>query len=315
METKVSYTIVGAFVLIFSAAIIAGVLWLSSSERRPKSYQSYQAYFSESVGGLVVNAPVRYRGVEVGKVLDIAIDPQDPERVRLLLGIERGTPVRVDTVAVLRVQALTGVAYVDLGGGSKGSAPLVAAQDQPYPVIRTEPSVWERLDAATSRLLADLDRTSQSMSALLDEDNRMALKRTLAHVEKLTATLAARSGTIDSGVANAALTLQNAAAASGELGRVIERIGRAADAMERMAAETSRAAASARETLEGARRVVDDAGGGLQQVGGQALPELTRLLAEARELAASLSRVSRQLERNPSVLLLGRESGPPGPGE
>ena len=61
----------------------------------------------ESVAGLNLNAPVKYNGVEVGKVSDIRLDPVNPEKVRLTFAIEHGTPIKADTVAVLKTQGLT----------------------------------------------------------------------------------------------------------------------------------------------------------------------------------------------------------------
>jgi phospholipid/cholesterol/gamma-HCH transport system substrate-binding protein len=68
METKVNYAIVGAFVLVLGAALIAGILWLASGGGFEKKYDFYLALVGESVAGLNLNAPVKYRGVDVGKV-------------------------------------------------------------------------------------------------------------------------------------------------------------------------------------------------------------------------------------------------------
>ncbi len=106
METKVSYAIVGAFVLVLSVAIAGGVLWISSGRVARKDYDTYLAYFTESVSGLNRQAPVKYKGVEVGSVREIGLDPTDPQRVQLVLAIERGVPIKQDTVAVLSVQGL-----------------------------------------------------------------------------------------------------------------------------------------------------------------------------------------------------------------
>ena len=103
-----NYTLVGAFVLVLGAALIGVVLWIASGGSVQRKYDLYLAIEEESVAGLNLNAPVKYNGVEVGKVKDIKLDPADPKRVRLMFAIERGTPVRQDTVAVLKTQGLTG---------------------------------------------------------------------------------------------------------------------------------------------------------------------------------------------------------------
>ncbi len=73
MEEKVNFAIVGVFVLGLGAALIAGVLWLSSGGAYRKAYDTYQTYMDESVSGLSRDAPVRYRGVEVGRVRRMAL--------------------------------------------------------------------------------------------------------------------------------------------------------------------------------------------------------------------------------------------------
>ena len=115
-----NYSVVGAFVLILGALLIAGVLWLASGGALQKSYNQYLAIADESVAGLNLNAPVKYNGVDVGKVRKIWLDPVNPQRVILLFAIERGTPIKEDTIAVLKTQGLTGIAYVELSGGAAG---------------------------------------------------------------------------------------------------------------------------------------------------------------------------------------------------
>jgi phospholipid/cholesterol/gamma-HCH transport system substrate-binding protein len=98
MESKVNFTVVGIFVLVLGAGLIVGVLWLSSGGAYRKTYDTYLLNMGESVSGLNLDAPVKYRGVEVGRVRRMAIAPDDVQLVQLTLDIERGTPVRQDTV-------------------------------------------------------------------------------------------------------------------------------------------------------------------------------------------------------------------------
>jgi phospholipid/cholesterol/gamma-HCH transport system substrate-binding protein len=293
VESKVNFTIVGLFTLTLVAALIAILLWLGTGGRYYKIYDTYYAYMNESVSGLNLNAPVKYRGVQVGNVRDITLDPANSERVRLLLKIERGTPVKEDSVAVLRTQGLTGIAYVELAGGSLQSPLLKTKHDEKYPVIHTGPSLMARLDTALTSLLSSVNVVSNNVNAVLDEDNRRAFKHSLAQIDVVTRALAARSATIEAGMSNAAKTLEHSARASADLGRLIERAGRSAEAVERLTNETSRSAAAVPGTLQGMQLLVDD----------------------LRELSASLRRVSDQLERNPSTLLFGKPQPEPGPGE
>ena len=308
MEKKVNFAIVGVFILALGGAFIAGVLWLSSEKSYRKAYDIYLVYMEESVSGLTRDAPVEYRGVEIGRVRRIALAPGNSEKVQLTLDIERGTPIKQNTVALLVTQGLTGIAHVNLTGGSRDSPTLETPPGEDYPVIRTGPSLMVRLDAALTTLIANLTRTSESLNAVLDEGNRASLKQTLANLERISGTLAARSAAIDSGVANAARTMENTARLSTELSGLVERIQHSAEAFDRMSNEGARAAASTANAVEGTRA-------DLHQLAGETVPEARQLMAELRELTASLRRFSDDLERNPAMLVRGKSAPKPGPGE
>jgi phospholipid/cholesterol/gamma-HCH transport system substrate-binding protein len=308
MDAKVNYALVGAFVLLLGTALVAGVLWLSGGGVYRKAYDSYHAYMTESVSGLSLDAPVRYRGVEVGRVRRIALAPDDIEKVQLTMDIEHGTPVRADTVAVLRVQGLTGIAYIELEGGHRDSPPLAAKPGEEYPVIGTGPSLMVRLDATLSPLVEQLTRSVEGVNGLVDADNRRAFKRVLADLEVLTRTTAARAAAIDQALAGAARTMDNTARASEELPRLIAGMQRSAAALEKMSDAVAAAGNSANRTL-------DETRGDLRQFSGETLAEVQQLVAEMRELTASLRHVATEIEHNPGVLLLGRTTSQRGPGE
>jgi phospholipid/cholesterol/gamma-HCH transport system substrate-binding protein len=304
----VNYALVGAFVLVLSAALIAGVLWLASGGAWQQKYDLYFAIVDESVAGLNLNAPVKYNGVDVGKVREIRLDRDNPERVILVFGIERGTPIKEDTEAVLKTQGLTGIAYVELSGGTRDAPILRATAQGQYPVIRTKPSLSARLENVLTTVLAKLDSTSASINAILGDENQAAFRSALADIAALSRMLAARKETFDAGIASAARTFENSARATAQLGPVIERMGRSADAVEKMGNEAALASASAGKT-------VDSVGADVKRFTAETLPELERLLGELSVLSASVRRLSEQTERDPRGLLFGRKGVPDGPGE
>ena len=322
MENKVNLTVVGAFVIALAVAMIAGGLWLASGTYQRKTYDSYETYMTESVSGLNVNAAVRYRGVDVGRVRRIMLAPGNVEQVRVVLDIERGTPVKTDTVATLQTQGLTGIGFVELRGGRKDSPALQAAAGQDVPVIASGPSLIERLETAAPVLMVNLARAVDNLNDVLDESNRRALRSTLADLSTLTKTLAGRSATIDASMANTARTLEQTARFGAQLPQMAQRFDRAADALERMAVDVSQASADARRTLAGADAALDSARSTLDgsradvaQFTGSALPEARELVAELRGLTATMHRVADEVERNPGVLLQGRRPPKRGPGE
>ncbi|MBK9199531.1 MAG: MCE family protein [Betaproteobacteria bacterium] len=308
METKVSYSIVGAFVIVLGAALVAGVLWLASGGAWQKKVDLYRAIEDESVAGLNLNAPVKYNGVDVGKVRAIELDHANPEQVNLLFAIERGTPIREDTIAVLKTQGLTGIAYLELSGGAADSPPLLATPGNEYPLIRTKPSLSARLENILTSVLTKLDGTSNAINAILSAENQAAFRSAMADIATVARTIAARRDTIDAGITQAGRTLDNTAKATVQLEAVVARIGRSADAVEKMGTEVARTSLSA-------GKAVDAVGADVNRFSTETQPELERLLGELGALSTSLRRLSEQTTRDPRGLIFGRTPVPDGPGE
>jgi phospholipid/cholesterol/gamma-HCH transport system substrate-binding protein len=315
MEAKFSYAVVGFFVLVLGAVLIGGVLWVSSGRYYGKSYVPYRTYMTDSVAGLNLNAPVKYHGVDVGFVRRIALNPANTEQVELTLAILHGTPVKDDTVAIMETQGLTGIAYVELTGGSKDAPLLTPQRGEDVPVIKSGPSLLTRFETAIYGALAGLTRATDTFNALLSDDNRRAFAETLADLRTVSRTLAKRSSSIDASLAGAERTMKsaertmsNTAAFTGDLPRLVQRIERSADALDRMADAVARAGSTATTTLEDSRAE-------LQRFTGEGLPEARALIGEMRETTATLRRLADELERNPDILVRGRPVTRRGPGE
>ena len=312
MEDKLNPAAVGAFVIVLGAALIAGVLWLAAGVSGKQRYLPYQSIVAESVAGLNIDAPVKYLGVDVGKVRTIAIDPNNSRQVLLGFLLKQGTPVKQDSEAVLKTQGLTGIAYVELSGGSPGSPALVPTEADPVPLIRSKPSLSTRLENVLGTVLTGLDRLSTNLSSVFDAGNSGALKQTLADVAELTHTLAAEKGTISAGLKDAARTAKQAATASAQIAPTLARFTAAANELQAMAQTAGKASSRAGISVDAAASA---AASGVQQLRNETLPELGRLIGELNQLATSLRHLSEQTERAPSSLLLGSPTRAPGPGE
>lgn len=303
---------VGAFVLVLGSALIAIALWIAAGGAWQKKVDLYQAVEDESVSGLNLNAPVKYNGVEVGKVRSIKLDAVNPQRVHLVFAIESGTPIQTETVAVLKTQGLTGIAYVELAGGSPNGRLLVAAQAGELPMIRTKPSISARLENVLTSVLAKLDSTSNNVNKLLSDENRLAFSSALADIAVVSRTVAARQSTLDTTITNLGRTMDNSAHLSAQLTAQIDplvgRISRSAEAIEKMGIQTAAAGTQAGKTVEAV-------GADVQRLTAQTVPALQILLNDLSVLSASLRRLSEQTERNPASLIRGRGIVRDGPGE
>lgn len=307
MESKVNYALVGLFVIVLSAAFVGGVLWLAGGAS-DKLYDTYRVYFRESVAGLVPKAAVRYRGVDVGEVTSIRLDQADPRRVDLLLKIERGTPIREDTVATLSFQGLTGYATIELSSGSPVSPMLQIKPNETWPEIKSAPSLVKRLDDAFTDASASFNSISRRLEQLLNDDSQHALGATLANLQTISAAVANRADSIDAALADVAQTLHNSAQASVELNALVARLGKSAVAVEAMAK-------SIIATSDNLRIAVTDSRKDLQKLTGRTASDLNALLQELDRLTGNVERFVQGLQSNPQMLILGKPASRRGPGE
>ncbi len=288
--------------------LIVGILWLASGGSFQKKVDLYLAIEDESVAGLNVNAPVKYNGVDVGKVSKIQLDPGNPERVNLIFAIEHNTPIRENTVAVLKTQGLTGIAYVELSTATHDSPLLRKTAGYEYPVIRTKPSLSARLENVLTTVLASVDSTSKHINAILSDQNQQNFSNTLADMATIAHTIALRKEAIDHSLHNADLTLGNTTRLTAQAGPVLDQISRSAESINSMGKSVTRTSVDAGKSL-------NSIGSDLKGFTDVSLPQLDNLIGELNALSASMRRLSEQTERNPDSLLFGITPVPNGPGE
>jgi len=125
MEADKRYFYEGLFIVVIAAAAAFFFVWLAGSEHRDDVL--YRIKFTESVSGLALGDPVKYRGVDVGTVKAMALDPDDPRIVRVEVKLRKSTPVKTDTKASLKLKGITGVVFIELDGGSPQAQSLLAA--------------------------------------------------------------------------------------------------------------------------------------------------------------------------------------------
>ncbi|QJR15338.1 MlaD family protein [Usitatibacter palustris] len=165
METDKHYFVEGLFIIAFSAAIAFAFIWLSRSG--DKDDVLYRIRFSESVSGMALGDAVRFRGLEVGQVKAMTIDPEDPRKIVVLVALRRDAPVHTDTRAILKWKGITGNVYIELDGADPGTKNLAAS---------TPPGQLPEIISAKSGLTAALEqlpRIVERFGTLQDKTNRL----------------------------------------------------------------------------------------------------------------------------------------------
>jgi phospholipid/cholesterol/gamma-HCH transport system substrate-binding protein len=304
MEARANYVAVGAFVLLVLAGILVGSLWLARVQFETQ-YQYVETSVTGPVSGLGTGAVVRLNGIDVGRVMKIDLDPEDPRLVSLLLQIRSTVPIHSDAVASVESQGLTGVSYVEISGGTQQAPVLNAAQGQKYPRIASRPSSLQRVFNDAPEVVGRLLVIGDRLESLLDDSNREAIAQTLGNVRETTGILASRSKDIDQLITDSGTTMHNLADASASL-KVM------AANFERASGKGDQVIASARDAFDHATKLVSDLDAlvqsirpGLRQLSTNGVAQLDEILGETRRLVASLNRVSTGLERDPARLLLG----------
>jgi phospholipid/cholesterol/gamma-HCH transport system substrate-binding protein len=315
METRASYILVGTFVLGLIGAMIGIAIWLAGIEF-DKTPTKYLSYFEGDVTGLGVGSLVRYRGVPVGSVRDIRIDPKNVERVRVLMEVSADTPIKADTVAQLNLQGITGVAFVQLTGGTQTAGLLAPKSDESLPVIASRPSVFQRVITRLPEIIEKIDLAATGLARLFNERNMESLTSTIESIDRAGQSIAKESGQIGDLIRETRVAVnslgdagKNVAALTASLDRETKPMSREINAS---ITEFRQTLASVRQgigTLNGmvsdVAKVVDDNKTPLGEFASSGLYEFSMFLAEARVLVDSLTRLTNRIERDPAQFFFG----------
>lgn len=277
METKANYVMVGTFVIVLFAGLIAGVLYLAGTQYT-EEYAYYKTFFTGPVTGLGKGTPVRYNGIDVGHISKLTFDQDDPKKVIVTLQLDPNLPIHADSIATIASQGLTGESYVEINGGSKSSPILPHTSFGEPPTIRSKPSTLEEIEESAPQILAKLDGLADKLNDVFNARNRGAIADTLANLKTTTDVLAQHSADFDK-------TLNNVAAASQALNGDLTALHSVMGHADATVLGLNRLESDADSTVTGAR--------------------LDELAGQTRVLVASLARLSDELEREPSQLIYG----------
>lgn len=308
METRANYTAVGAFVLALAAAVFVFVIWLAKVQF-DKAIQPYYIMVTGTVTGLVEGGPVRYRGVNVGTVSDIRINPENVEEVRLTIEVPEDTPIKTDAIASLEPVGVTGGVYVEIQGGSK-DAPLLREKVSGIPVIPSRPSSIAAVLSKAPEVLENLMKISNRLTLLLNDDNQKSIGTLLAN-------LAQASGNANDTMRNANLLIVDLRRQADTLSKQAEvlmitandtvgKVGRDTTVITAELAKTSKEINKLSASLAG---MIEENREPIRDFTATGLYDLSQLLIHLQDLTNNLSRVSRRLERDPTDLLFGGNSG------
>jgi phospholipid/cholesterol/gamma-HCH transport system substrate-binding protein len=299
MDRDANYVAVGAFVLLVIAMTVTFVFWYTDQQDK-HIYLRYEIYFPGSVSGLTRGSPVRYLGVDVGKVTRIMIDPEQRNRVLVIADIEATAPIDGRTRASLSLQGITGLLFIDLQQDRNATAPGVLAEGLHYPVIRSAQSDFDVLVSNLPALSTHLVELVERFNQLFSDENVRSFKATLDNVRLASERLPGTVREAQELVADVRHAAQEVGGAAADL-RVIE--AHTAPDIESAIANIRHVADNLARTSDRLEHFVADNEPGVSRFTHQSLPEFEQLLRESRQAARDFRDLSRSLKQNPSQLI------------
>jgi phospholipid/cholesterol/gamma-HCH transport system substrate-binding protein len=334
MAAKPNTFLVGIFVLAGVAIGVGAIIWLGASKFFEKS-GTYVTFFDESVSGLERSAPVKFRGVNVGRVEKIEVAP-DGRLVEVVLSLRPSFSVTPKTRARLQVAGITGIKFIelDLAKPSQAEETLAPRSETKYPVIPSTPSdlkeILNNIKAIFETIKKmDLDgiaksmkTTMKSVETLVDSEHWQSI---LANLDVVVADMTQVAAHVDKIVSNPDIGVSVAAAKNllvqGQMlltdvrkqiqGMKLDaRLGKTMDQIDGITRKTGELVSTADQRV---KVVATDLSGLISNVDDQSsslLRELTRTTYELEQAVENIRTLSRHLRDNPSSLIFSRRPRP-----
>lgn len=300
MENKSHALIAGLFTVALGIALGMCALWLS----RDRTVRvDYELVTRSSVAGLASESPVRFRGMDVGKVDSITFDPEHIGQILVRIAVDKNAPITRSTTAQLQAQGVTGLSYVQLDDDGS-SQTLMPSGGGAGNRIQLQPGLIDKLSGSSTAILAELDEVLKRVNALLAPENQKVLTGTLASIDRA----ATRAAALGDRLEPALVRLPGTLDATRQAIDGMSTTSRDFDAVARRLTEHD-------GTLDRLSGSLDRFNSAANTFADQTLPRLNSFSDDAAETARALTQTARQFNNQPDSLLFGREGLRPGPGE
>jgi phospholipid/cholesterol/gamma-HCH transport system substrate-binding protein len=308
MENKAHAMAAGLFVTALSILVLVLAAWLT---RDTGVRDTYEISTRETVTGLQEQAPVRFRGVDVGKVSKIGFDPKVVGNVLVQLQVDRDTPLTRESFAVLSFQGVTGLAFVQLSDEGK-AAPRLQPNDEAPPRIPLRPGILAKLEERGLVILDRVQEVTERVNRVLGDENQKRMASALDNISHAAENASQLTKNLDTTVtkrldpvlAETGATMRSVQKAAGEVGSTANELGQTAQRLN--------AKGGPFDSLSQGTEALSTAA---ESFSATTLPRLNRVADETTRTVRSLNRAVNDLTENPQALLYGEGAPRPGPGE
>lgn len=188
METRAKFILIGVFTLLGFFGIVLMFLWFARVEL-DRQFAYYDIRFT-SVSGLSAASDVRFSGLPVGQVVEVRLSPDQDGTILVRVEVDAITPVRIDSVATIEAQGVTGVSFVQIGPGTPTTALLEPTEALPIPEITAGRSVIQSLSEDAPELIAQTIAVVEGVNQLFGAENQQQIEQILENVAGASATFA-----------------------------------------------------------------------------------------------------------------------------
>jgi phospholipid/cholesterol/gamma-HCH transport system substrate-binding protein len=297
MENRSHAIVAVIFLLVFSAGAILVYYWLAD---RPDEPLAYEIVTGQSVGGLVEQSEVRFKGLLVGHVAKLEFDPDDRSRVVMRLQLKRDAYVTHATYAEVAMQGLTGGSVLELKLGNGSRSPLVTSDKHPARIPMRQ-SLLDFLAGSARKDMQDIQEVLAGARKVLDSDNRQHIATSLQQIDTATRRLAAIEAQLPGLLDN----VQHSVVQSHALIAHADELVRDARTPMR---DATKLEASIQALAESSRQLSD-------KLNSQTVPNFDTLSESLLRTSRQLDEVLGELKAKPQSLIFGPPRHPPGPGE
>lgn len=299
MEREANYVAVGAFILLVVAMAVGFVLWYSDANDS-REYNLYEIYFTGSVSGLDRGSPVRYLGVDVGRVRRLTIDRRDASRILAIAEIDQEAPISSATRASLGLQGVTGLLFINLKEVPSVDKTVPLRKGERYPVIESIASDFDVFLSNLPELMGRANELLSRVGRVFSDENLNGLAETVKNLRAATVNLPQTSRSITQLVDDLRGTVKEMDGAAQALRGISEDARPEVKAALARLSETANSLAQASQRMD---RFTQKSEAQLGHFSEQGLFELERLVRETRSAAREFRDLSRSLKDNPSQIL------------
>jgi phospholipid/cholesterol/gamma-HCH transport system substrate-binding protein len=314
MEAKREQAMVGLFVVIASAVLIATVFALSGAFGGAAA--TYRAYFPFA-GGLEPGATVRYAGgPKVGRVEKLQLDPKDPSRIEITFSVRSGLPVKTDSHVKIMSLSPLGDNHLEIVPGSEkaalASTGAILASD-PYVDFNALTAKVNEIAPQAQQLLKTLNDRATELKVTVNRVNELINDK---NRDNLSATLADTRGMIAENRGAVKATVQNLNSASRKLDPLLDDLrktsAQANEALNHIDSLIGENRADLRQAVKDLREslaTVSDLTGRLDQTLDVNSDNIDELLENLRHVSQNLKEFTNTIKTRPYTLI--RAATPP----